>query len=173
MTTAAGRRPEDAHGSAPGRVRQVTLPAEARALSTMSRIDYDDAFLAEAGPVQDRTGEQWARAVLEGAPLKTRNALSRGWFALGLRLGPVESDQRVLGWEVRRSTPDTALLGADGRLGLAGELLFARQQDGTLLFATFVRLDDPTARALWAGISARHREIVAGLLEQAIRPGAS
>jgi hypothetical protein len=162
----------DGMTTAAGRVRQITLPAEARALSTLPRIDYDDAFLAETGPHRGRTGEQWARAVLEGAPPRTRNALSRGWFALGLRLGPVESGQRVLGWEIRRGTPDAALLGADGRLGLAGELLFLRQP-GTLLFATFVRLDNPAARALWAGISARHRQIVGRLLEQAISPGAA
>jgi hypothetical protein len=166
----AGHRLETARE--PGRVRQVELPAEARALSTLPRIDYHDAFLVEAGRGQGRTAEQWARAVLEGAPPATRKALSRGWFALGLRLGPVRSEQRVLGWELRRSTPDAALLGAAGRLGLAGELLFLRQQD-TLLFATFVRLGNPAARAVWAGISPRHRQIVAGLLEQAIPPGAS
>jgi hypothetical protein len=42
----------------------------------------------------------------------------------------------VLGWEVRRSSPDVALLGASGRLGLSGELLFERQQQHTPLFAT-------------------------------------
>jgi hypothetical protein len=152
-----------------GRVRQIELPAEARALSTLPRIDYHDAFLAEADPAAGRTGEQWARVVLEGAPLSTRNALSRGWFALGLKLSPATAGQCVLGWEVRRSTSDAALLGADGRLGLTGELLFMRQQDA-LLFATFVRLANPAARALWAGISPRHRQIVSQLLEQAIQP---
>jgi len=155
----------------PGRVRQVELPAEARALSTLARIDYCDAFLVAAGRDQGGTAEQWARAVLEGAPPATRKALSRGWFALGLRLGPVQSGERVLGWEVRRSTPGTALLGADGRLGLAGELLFLRQQD-RLLYATFVQQDNPAACAVWAGTSARHRQIVSGLLEQAIPPEA-
>lgn len=153
----------------PGRVRQVELPAEARALSTLPRIDYYDVFLVEAGRGQGRTAEQWARAVLEGADPATRKGLSRGWFALGLRLGPVQSGERVLGWEIRRNTPDAALLGADGRLGLAGELLFLRQQE-TLLYATFVQLDNPAARAVWAGTSARHRQIVSGLLEQAIPP---
>jgi hypothetical protein len=67
---------------------------------------------------------------------------------------------------VRSSTPDIALLGAHGRLGLSGELLFERQGN-TLLFATFVQLDNPIARAVWAGIGARHRRIVQHLLEQA------
>jgi hypothetical protein len=156
--------PNDPHVAAPGTVRQVTLPPAAGALSTLARVDYADAFLVETGPAHDRTGEQWARAILEGAPASTRNALSRGWAALGLRLGSTESDRLVLGWEVRRSTPDFALLGASGRLGLSGELLFGRQQH-TLLFATFVHLENRIARGLWARIAPRHRQVVRGLLE--------
>ncbi len=166
MTAGTDSHPNDPHVEAPGRVRQVTLPSAARALSTLSHVDYEDAFLIETGPAQDRTGEQWARAILEGAPVSTREALSMGWSTLGLRLGATQSDRLVLGWEVRRSTPDVALLGASGRLGLSGELLFERQQQ-TLLFATFVQLDNSVARELWAGIAARHRQVVRDLLEQA------
>jgi hypothetical protein len=168
VTAGTDSHPNDPHMVAPGRVRQVTLPSAARALSALSQVDYEDAFLVETGPARDRTGEQWARAILEGAPESTREALSRGWTALGLRLGPARSDRHVLGWEVRRSTQDTALLGASGRLGLSGELLFERRQQ-TLLFATFVQLDNPAARALWAGIEAQHRQVVRDLLEQANR----
>jgi hypothetical protein len=80
--------------------------------------------------------------------MSTRNALSRGWSAPGLRLGSTQPDRFVPGWEVRRSTPDVALLGASGRLGLSGELLVEHQQH-TLLFATFVQLENRIARALW------------------------
>jgi len=159
-------RANDPHVEAPFRVRQVTLPPAARALSTLSHLDYEDAFLVETGPAPVRTGEQWARAILEDAPMSTRNALSRGWSALGLRLGSTQSDRFVLGWEVRRSAPDLALLGASGRLGLSGELLFERQQH-TLLFATFVQLENRIAHAVWAGIAPRHRQVVRDLLEQA------
>jgi hypothetical protein len=134
-----------------------------------SRVDYEDAFLVRTGPAQDRTGEQWARAILEDAPVSTRNALSRGWSALGLRLASTQSDRFVLGWDVRRSTPDVALLSASGGLGLSGELLFERQQH-TLLFATFVQLENRIARGLWAGIVPRHRQVVQDLLEQATCP---
>jgi hypothetical protein len=166
VTAGTGSHPNDLHVAAPGTVRQVPLPPAARALSTLSHVDYEDAFLVETGPARDRTGEQWARAILEGAPGSTRTSLSRGWSALGLRLGSTQCDRFVLGWEVRRSTPDIALLGASGRLGLSGELLFARQQD-TLLFATFVQLENPIARTLWARIAPRHRQVVRDLLEQA------
>jgi Protein of unknown function (DUF2867) len=166
VTADTESHPNDPHVEPLGRVRRVTLPPAARALSTLAHVDYEDAFLVETGPAQERTGEQWARAILENAPMSTRNALSRGWSALGLRLGSNQSDRFVLGWEVRRSTPDVALLGASGRLGLSGELLFERQQH-TLLFATFVQLENRIARALWAGIAPRHRQVVRDLLEQA------
>jgi hypothetical protein len=163
LPAATDSDPDDPHAAA-GTVRQVVLPPAARALSTLSRIDYEDAFLVETGPADDRTGEQWARAILEGAPASTRSALSRGWAALGLRLGSAHTDRFVLGWEVRRRTPDLALLGASGRLGLSGELLFERQEH-TLLFATFVQLDNRIARGLWARIAPRHRQVVRDLLE--------
>ncbi|MDT5233193.1 MAG: hypothetical protein QOI39_3693, partial [Mycobacterium sp.] len=53
-------------GAAP-RVRQVAVPPAARALSTLARIDYADTFVLDTGP-DDRTPEEWARAILEGAP---------------------------------------------------------------------------------------------------------
>jgi hypothetical protein len=160
--------PNDPHVETLGSVRQVALPPSARALSTLSHVDYEDAFLIETGPAHDRTGEQWARAILEDAPISTRKALSTGWSGLGLRLGSTQSDQFVLGWDIRCSTPHVALLSASGRLGLSGELLFECQQH-TLLFANFVQLDNRIARGLWAGIAPRHRKIVLDLLEQVVQ----
>ena len=166
MTIGAGRNPGGRPAEAPGQVRQAALPAGTRELSTLAHIDYQDAFLAETGLARDRTAEQWAREVLEGAPASTRRALSRGWSGLGLRLGPARSDRHVLGWEIRRSDPDVVLLGARGRLGLSGELIFQRSPRA-LLYATVVQLDNRVARGLWAAIESRHRRVVQGLLERA------
>ena len=84
-------------------VREVPVPASARALSTLPRVDYEDGFLVDTGPAAARTGEQWARAMLEDAPAGTRRALQRGWCALGLRLGSTRSERRVLGWECKKA----------------------------------------------------------------------
>jgi hypothetical protein len=150
-------------------VRQVAVPPPAaRELSTLSHVDYEDAFLVETSPAQDRTAEQWARAILEDAPIVMRSALLWGWFALGLQLGSTRDRQLVLGWEVRRSTPDLALLGAGSRLGLQGELLFRRRQQ-TLLFATFVQQENHLARAVWAGVERVHKPVVRYVLEEASR----
>jgi hypothetical protein len=163
MTANTAGKPDGRDRPTSDRVRQIAVPPGARARTTFSRVDYEDAFLLDAGPVHDRTGEEWARAVLEDAPANTRHDLGRGWRALGLRLRPVGSDRTVLGWEIRNSTPEFALLVARGCLGISGELLFERQPDG-LLLATFVRLSNPLARATWAGVAPRHRTVVRDLL---------
>jgi hypothetical protein len=149
-----------------GTVRRVEVPQAARALSTLSRIDYEDTFLLDTRSARDLTGEQWSRAMLEDAPTLVRNALLCAWSVLGLRLGSDRSDRQVLGWELRRSNPEFALLGADARLGLEAELLFKPRRH-TLLFATFVEQEDRLARAMWAGIEPAHGPIVRYMLEQA------
>jgi hypothetical protein len=152
----------------PRSVRQVKMPPAARTRSTLPHIDYEDAFLVKTGAAQERTGEQWARATLEGAPAIVARKLRWGWFALGLKLGSARSDRFVLGWEVRHSTPDFALLAASSRLGMPAELLFERQQD-TLFFATFVQQRNAIARAIWAAVEPMHRQVVPYLLERAAR----
>ena len=112
----------------PGRVREVAVPPAARRLSTLPHVDYEDAFLIEIGAAQDRTPEQWARAILEDAPITIRTALRSGWLALGLQLDPSPSERSVLGWEVWRSTPEYVLLAGSSRIGLSAELLFKRQR---------------------------------------------
>jgi hypothetical protein len=143
----------------PGSVRQVAVPPAARALSTLSQIDYEDAFVLESGPAQDRTGEQWARAILEDAPIVVRAALVSGWSALGLRLGSPRSDRLVLGWELRRSSPAFALLGASSPAGLSAELLVKRRRK-TVLFATMLHLENQIARAVWAAVRPVHLPVV-------------
>lgn len=74
----------------------------------------------------------------------------------------------MLGWEVRRSTPDFVVLGADSRIGMAGELLFKRLLH-TQLFATFVQHDNHIARAAWARVEPVHAPVVRYVLGQASR----
>jgi hypothetical protein len=151
-----------------GREREVALPPDALALTTLSRADYTDAFLLETGQAQDRTGEEWARAILEDAPAATRRTLRRGWFALGVRLGSTEDQRRVLGWEVRRSSPDFALLAASSVIGMEAEVLCKREQQG-LLVATLMRLNNPVARAVWAAVAPRHRKVLRHLIREVSR----
>ena len=156
MTTAA----------AAGTVRQVAVSPAARARSTLAHVDYADAFVVDIRAAQSRTAEEWARAIVEGAPASVQRQLRWGWTALGLKLGPSRSDRFLLGWEVRRSTPDLVLLGAGSRIGMPAELLFERRQR-SLLFATFVQHDNVIARAVWAATEPVHLPVVRRVLEQA------
>lgn len=150
----------------PDVVRQVAMPPAARRLNTLFHVDYEDAFLVETVRAKDRTGEEWARAILQDAPILKRSALVLGWSSLGLRLGSVRSDRYVLGWKVLASTPSFALLGAGSYLGLPAQLLVKRQRQ-SLLFCTFVQQENAIARAVWAGVEPVHRRVVPNVLEQA------
>jgi hypothetical protein len=154
------------HVSPDPSVSAVTLPADARALSTLSRIDYADAFRLDAGV--ERPAEQWVRATLNDTPLAVRSRLVAGWLAIGLNLRGPWSANRVLGWKVQYSDPDVVLLAADSWLGLRGQLLFATEPGG-LLFATFIEQNNPLARSLWAAITGQHQQIVRSLLVHAGR----
>jgi hypothetical protein len=145
-------------------VSAVTLPADARTLTTLSRIDYEDAFLLDAGV--ERSAEEWVHAMLSDAPLMVRSRLVAGWLALGLNLRGPWSAHRVLGWHVQHSDSDFVLLAADSWLGLRGQLLFRSEPRG-LLFATFVQQNNPLVRSLWVKITHRHQQVVQSLLVHA------
>lgn len=147
---------------------RVGVPPAARALSTLPHVDYEDGFLLETDLAESRTAEQWARAIIEDTPTATRKALRRGWFALGLKLGPTPSDRSVLGWEIRRSTPDSLLLGASSWIGMPAELVVMRGR-GTVLLVTFVQQQNPITRAIWTLTTPSHRRIVPRLLKRAAR----
>ncbi len=148
-------------------VRQVDLPSSARALSTLPRIDYCDAFLFDVGSTHDESAEELIREILEGAPVAVRTQLLAGWSAIGLKVGNA-SERSVLGWEVRRTVPDHVLLGAESRIGMPGELLLKKEGDA-LLFATFVAQRNLIARAIWAVTEPVHVRVVRDVLDQASR----
>jgi hypothetical protein len=124
--------------------------------------------VADIDSAQTRTGEQWARAIFEGAPATTRRALRCGWLALGLQLGPTHSERLVFGWEVRRSTPEFALLAVRSRLRVTAEVLCERRAQ-SVLFASFVHQENAIGRVVCALVAPVHRLAVRHLLEQAIR----
>lgn len=150
------------------RVQQIP-PADALlSVSTLGRIDYADAFEVAVGQPLDRSAEEWMRTILEGAPVHLRIRLLSAWSAIGLKLRTPASNQTILGWPIRATDADSVLLGAHSRIGMPGELLL-RRRDGWLLFATFVRQDNPIARKLWSTIEDSHVQTVRSLLERVCR----
>lgn len=148
------------------RVRQIDVSPATLSLSSLSRVDYADSILVTTEENPTITAEQWARRVLEGAPSDLRRAMQLGWARLGLQLGSEDSENQVLGWELRHGGPHEVLLGTISSIGLEGELLFQRVPNGWL-YATFVKLDSSAAQAAWARMDRSHREFVIELLTRA------
>lgn len=161
--------PDTVHIS--NRAHEISVPPEASALGTLSRTDYENAILVELDTVdasaQNWTGEQWARAMLEGAPTATRGKLIQQWTQFGLQLGPEQSNRHVLGWPVRRSTPGHILLGTTSDNGLHAELLIQRRPH-TLLFVSFIQYDTDNARKLWAQAQHKHAPVMCQLIAEAV-----
>jgi hypothetical protein len=154
------------HESPDRSVSAVTLPTELRTLSTLARIDYEDAFRLDAGVTHP--ADQWVCAMLNDTPLRVRSRLVAGWLALGLNLRGPWSAHRVLGWKVQHSDTDSVLLSAESWLGLRGQLLFVSEPRG-LVFATFIQQNNPLVRSLWETITDRHQRVVRSLLVHAAR----
>jgi hypothetical protein len=151
-------------------VTQIDVPGDVLGLSTLPRIDYADAFVVRTRSSPQWSAERWARAILEDAPASMRSRLLSGWKALGLKVGSNAGvgSGSVLGWSIRRSTPEVVLLAADSRIGMPGELLIMTRPEG-LLFATFLQHHTVATRAVWAAVEHTHVEVVHALLERATR----
>lgn len=149
-------------------MRQIEVPEAARILSTLERVDYADAFLVEIDGLRDWTPLEWAREILESAPPAFRAGAPRVWRALGLKHRP-RGPASVLGWPIRRDTPELALLGADSHTGMPAELLVWKPAPGELLFATLVQHRNGAMRALWAAMIPAHQRVVQELLMRARR----
>jgi hypothetical protein len=153
---------------AEARVRQITPDAHATSASTLTRVDYADAFVVDVDAPHSRRAEEWMRVILEDAPASVRLRLLSAWSAIGLKVSLPGSDRSVLGWKIRATDRDFVLLGAESRIGMPGELLLQRHETA-LLFATFVQQDNAIARGLWASIEAAHVRTVRSILEMASR----
>src|SRR4051794_39247053 len=147
-------------------VRLVKVPAVIRSQSTLDRIDYADAFRFAVGDPSASPAEYWARQVLCGAPAEMRARLVAGWSAIGLKL--TRGAGSILGWTVRRSSRDLALLHAGSRIGMPAELVFRRERH-SLVFATLVSHPTLAGRATWAATEPIHARVVPSLLAEAGR----
>ncbi|MCP2257671.1 Protein of unknown function (DUF2867) [Streptoalloteichus tenebrarius] len=152
--------------------RETAVPPALRELSELSQIDYENTVIADTVLAPNLTAEQWAREVLEGAPAEQRDLLTGGWTNLGLRLTRERSDDVVLGWSVRRRTPDHLVLAVSSDDGLEGELVIERRQHA-VLFASFIRHSSDEARARWKRVEPMHTPAMCQLLGQGVHRVAS
>ena len=128
------------------------------------RADYTEDQAVDV--TVTRSPEQWARLILEKAPLTMRLQMVGVWTALGIPLAPPWSKNQVLGWRIVRNDPDEIVLGVHALLGLAARLTF-RVEPGRVVQTMTVRFDRAPARAVWVRLAPGHRRFVGRLLRLA------
>lgn len=154
--------------SAPRRARRIEMPARLRDADTLTDPGYTFACAVPVAATDDRTAEQWARAVFEGAPRPVRWFLLTGWILiLRLRLGPRTSAAHVLGWRILSATPAAVTLVTDSPLFTTH--LVVEVRDSRAVHATFLRFEHGFGRLLWAITDPIHRLTIRALLTRAAR----
>ena len=146
------------------RAHRVAATLETR--TTDNPPDYRDAFEVPTDRTDTRTPEQWARAVFESAPRKSRWFLLLGWRGvLGLRLGPRPSSDHVLGWRIVETSPEAVRL--ELRSAVMTAHLILRVASSTAVLTTHVYYTRPLAHPLWAAVGLIHRQMIPSLLGRA------
>jgi hypothetical protein len=146
---------------------EIPVREDVRALSRFPATDYADNFEAGTDGAA-RTAEQWARAMLEGAPVGMRTFLVRTWPLFGVRLGPLHTGGYVLGWRIVKSTPEFVVLQVRSAAGVTIRLV-VQAGASRVLAGTFVRCEGLPGRVLWFAVAPIHRLVVSRLLGEATR----
>lgn len=136
------------------RVHQVTVPARAREVAALDRVDYADCFVVAVS--EDRTPEEWLRMAADAMPTLF-SAVRIAHRALGLRLAAADTLQHVIGWDILRSEPDDAVLGNTGVLGRPR--IVGLTQPGRVYLATLIEFNGAIGRLLWVAAAPVHRAV--------------
>jgi hypothetical protein len=145
------------------------FPTSPRTGSTAPREhDFACAYEVAIAPGDNRTSEQWARAIWEGAPAPLRWVMLAGWrLVLRLRLGPRHSADHILGWRIVDRGPDETV--CQLRSGFLNAHNMFRKVDGKFVWSTFVTYERPIGRVIWPPVSLVHRLLVRIALRRAAR----
>ena len=148
------------------RVRRIDAVHDSRDVD--GPLDYMDAVTVGIADRDDRSPEQWFRAVFEGAPLLVRCVLIVGWrTALLLRLGPRRSPAHILGWRIRSSDDATIRLHTESVLLTA--LLVLRLSDNRVVVTSNVAYKTSLARPVWTMVKPIHRLMLPYLVGRAAK----
>lgn len=147
-------------------VRALSEFDDLRAVDGLVGPHYASAFELSVPGAEERSPEQWLRAVFEGAPRPVRWLVRVGWrVGLGVRLGPFSVPERVFGCPLVRSDDEAAIFEMESKLIAAHNVVLVR--DGRVRCATFVRYERPSARALWSVAAVIHIRLAPYLLRRA------
>jgi hypothetical protein len=142
------------------------VPPAVRGLTTLAAPDYVDLFTVSTATAMDHSAEEWARAVLEQAPLAARNA-RRLWRLIGLRLGPPRSPDHVQGWKIAARGDDWLRVETASWYMTAQAVCLVEHEQVSLSLS--LRYDRPPAALVWALVSGPHQRAVPVMLHQAVK----
>lgn len=144
------------------------VPQAIRSPVTLADPDYVDVFTITTPDASGRTPEEWARAILEEAPVSRRFPRIL-WRLLGLRLGPPGSPDYVQGWKIAGRGDDWIRVETGSWYASAQAVCLVGNE--TVSVSLSLRYDRPIARLIWAPVSVLHQRGVPVMLKQAARLG--
>lgn len=152
-------------GKVVGLVGVGQVPGRFRALTTITEPAYVDLYSLRTPRARCFSPEEWARAVLERAPLSRRGARAL-WRSMGLRLGPSGDAAYVQGWRIAERTGSHLRLETSSWY-LRAEALCVVEDDTVSLSLTLRFTRQPVAAIVWAPIEKPHQRAVPVMLAQA------
>jgi hypothetical protein len=141
------------------------IPEQVLSLITLAELNYVDMFTITTPEATANSPEEWARAVLERAPLARRNARVL-WRLMGLRLGPPHSADHVQGWKIV-ARGDNWLRLETASWYLAGQAI-CLVEDGQVSISLSLHYTSPFAKVMWRIIEDAHKRGVSVMLRQAV-----
>lgn len=142
------------------------VPEAVRARTTLTKPDYIDLFTVTTPMATDNSAEEWARAVLEQAPLSRRNA-RRLWRVMGLRLGRPRSADHVQGWTIAARGDNWLRVETASWYLTAQAVCLVEERQVSLSLS--LRYDRRVGALVWALVSGPHQRAVPVMLRQAVR----
>jgi hypothetical protein len=142
-----------------GRTSQMAVHAHrcelTKSTDSVGRPDHASAFEVTIADGDNRSPEQWARAVFEEAPRAARWFVEFGWhYVLGLRLGPRSFPDHVAGWTVRNTGP--GIINLDVQSWLLTATKEIQVSGDAVRIETGIRYKRGLGRALWTLVTPVH-----------------
>jgi len=145
---------------------QRPAPAAMHRLDRLIEADYTDLFMIAPVDGHMKSPEQWARAILEGAPWSLLVIVGLAWRVLGLRLGPRASPDYILGFKIADRGKDHIIFGTTSWM-MTPHLVLKVEGDRVLV-ATLIRYERRSARCIWPPLSMIHRRVGIALTRHAL-----
>jgi hypothetical protein len=144
-------------------IHRIAVPQEVHSLGLLDRVDYSDAF--EARTTAGHTPREWGDLIVEQSSPAVL-AFVRAAHARVGRMPLLPQDaEHPLGWSILEETDSHLVIGIDG--GIATPRVVVMTSPGRVVFATVLRYESSSARAVWVVGRHVHRAVARYLVAAA------